>query len=87
MESNCKNLCPSCQYRTVEFVISFGGPNRVTSGDICGLDLPGYPEKTDCIGFELKRRSRVPTPSAAHVTNGGATSTPMQDYETTALIG
>jgi hypothetical protein len=86
MENKCKNLCPSCQYRTVEFVIAFGGPNRVTSGDICGLDLPGYPEKTNCIGFEPKRRSRVPVPSAAHFMDG-ATTTPMQDYETTALNG
>ena len=65
MESKCKNLCPGCQYRTVEFVISFGGSSRVKSGDICGLDLPGYPEKADCIGFEPKRGSRVLMPSAA----------------------
>jgi hypothetical protein len=63
--ANCKNLCPSCQYRTVEFIISFGGPDRVTSGDICGLDLPGYPAKTDCIGYEAKRSAKVFASSAA----------------------
>jgi hypothetical protein len=65
VDSKCQNLCPNCQYRTVEFVIAFGGPNRVTSGDVCGLDLPGYPEKVSCIGYEAKRRSRVFMPSAA----------------------
>ncbi len=80
MVSACQNLCPDCQYRTVEFVISFAGPNRVTSGDVCGLDLPGYPEKIDCIGFEPKRRSRVSLPSAApHLME--ATSTASQEYE------
>ncbi len=66
MTSECQNLCPNCQYRTVEFVISFGGPDRVTSGDICGLDLPGYPEKTNCIGYEPKNRNGVSMPRAAH---------------------
>ena len=65
MSNECKNLCIGCQYRTVEFVISFGGPDRVTSGDICGLDLPGYLQKTTCIGYEPKRNARVFAPSAA----------------------
>ena len=86
MNSKCNNLCPGCQYRTVEFVISFGGPNRVTSGDICGLDLPGYPEKTNCIGYEPKRRSRVLTSSAAQYTTG-VPSTSFSDLEVPALAG
>ena len=65
MNNECQNLCPSCQYRTVEFVISFGGSNRVTSGDVCGLDLPGYPEKSNCVGYEPKGRNRALMPSAA----------------------
>ena len=86
MNSECKNLRPGCQYRTVEFVIAFGGPNRVTSGDICGLDLPGYPEKTNCIGYEAKRRARVPVPSAAQYPTG-VTSTPVTEFETSMLNG
>jgi hypothetical protein len=86
MNSKCNNLCPNCQYRTVEFVISFGGPDRVKSGDICGLDLPGYPEKTSCIGFEAKRRTRLPVPSAAHYLSEIA-STAILEYETPALNG
>ncbi len=86
MESNCQNICPNCQYRTVEFVISFGGPSRVKSGDICGLDLPGYPEKTDCIGFEPKRRTRVSSPNPAqHPMEFAPIAT--QNYETTLLNG
>ncbi len=65
MSSACQNLCPKCQYRTVEFVISFSGSNRVTSGDVCGLDLPGYPEKSNCIGYEPKSGNRALMPSAA----------------------
>ena len=65
MNSVCQNLCPNCQYRTVEFVISFSGSNRVTSGDVCGLDLPGYPEKSNCIGYEPKSGNRSSMPSAA----------------------
>ena len=65
MNSACQNLCPNCQYRTVEFVISFGGSQRVTSGDVCGLDLPGYPEKSNCVGYEPKGRNRALMPSAA----------------------
>ena len=65
MNSEGQNICPNCQYRTVEFVISFSGSNRVTSGDVCGLDLPGYPEKSNCIGFEPKSGNRKSMPSAA----------------------
>ncbi len=65
MNSACQNLCPKCQYRTLEFVISFSGSNRVTSGDVCGLDLPGYPEKSNCIGYEPKSGNRSSMPSAA----------------------
>ena len=86
MNSACNNLCPKCQYRTVEFVISFGGPNRVTSGDICGLDLPGYPEKISCIGFEAKRRTRVPVPSVAHYLSETA-PTAVLEYDTATLNG
>lgn len=86
MDSKCENLCPNCQYRTVEFVISFGGPNRVTSGDICGLDLPGYPEKIDCIGYEPKRRSRVSSPSPAQYPME-TTLTTSQEFEPALLNG
>jgi hypothetical protein len=72
MNSGCQNLCPNCQYRTVEFVISFGGPDRVTSGHICGLDLPGYPEKTSCIGYEQKNRVGPSLPRAMHYPGGVA---------------
>ena len=65
MNNECQNLCPNCQYRTVEFVISFGGSKRVTSGDVCGLDLPGYPEKSNCVGYEPKSGNRALMPSAA----------------------
>ena len=65
MNNECQNLCPNCQYRTVEFVISFSGSNRVTSGDVCGLDLPGYPEKSNCIGYEPKSGNRASMPSVA----------------------
>lgn len=64
MTSVCRNLCPNCQYRTVESVISFGGLNGVTSGDVCGLDLPGYPEKFNCIGYEPKSGNRASKVSA-----------------------
>ena len=65
MNSEGQNICPNCQYRSVEFVISFSGSNRVTSSDVCGLDLPGYPEKSNCIGFEPKSGNRASMPSAA----------------------
>ncbi len=81
MDNECEKLCPNCQYRTVEFVISFGGLGRVTAGDICGLDLPGYPEKSDCIGYESKSRNRVSIPNAAHYSVGVAST------ETSSLNG
>ena len=65
MNSEGQNICPNCQYRTVEFVIAFSGSNRVTSGDVCGLDLPGYSEKSNCIGYEPKSRNRASLPSVA----------------------
>ena len=65
MNSEGQNICPNCQYRTVEFVILFSGSNRVTSSDVCGLDLPGYPEKSNCIGFEPKSGNRKSMSSAA----------------------
>jgi hypothetical protein len=86
MADACENLCPTCQYRTVEFVISFGGPDRVTSGDICGLDLPGYPQKTTCVGFEPKRNPRVFAPSDAQYPVGFAT-TGGPEFEASALNG
>ena len=64
---NCNSLCTQCQYRTVEFIISFGGPVRVRSGDICGLELPGYPVTSECIGYEPKRVSHVFMPGAAQL--------------------
>ena len=74
MSNACKTTCPSCQYRTVEFVISFGGPDRVTSGDICGLDLPGYPQKSTCVGYEPKRDPRFFAPSDVQYPVGFATT-------------
>lgn len=65
MSKNCTSLCSQCQYRTVEFIISFGGPDRVRSGEICGLDLPGYPVASECIGYEAKRANRIQMPIAA----------------------
>jgi hypothetical protein len=86
MSKECSNLCTGCQYRTVEFVISFGGPDRVTSGDICGLDLPGYPQKTSCIGFEPKRRARVFAPSAAQYSTSFAAPV-IAELEASAVNG
>jgi hypothetical protein len=86
MSNECKNVCASCQYRTVEFVISFGGPDRVTSGDICGLDLPGYPLKTTCIGYEAKRNAKTFVPSAAMYPMEFA-SAAGPEFETSVLNG
>ena len=68
MDKNCNSLCSQCQYRTVEFIISFSGPDRVRSGEICGLELPGYPITSECLGYEVKRANRVLMPSAAQQT-------------------
>lgn len=88
VSNECENICPTCQYRTVEFVISFGGPDRVTSGDICGLDLPGYPQKSTCIGYEPKRNARFFAPAAAaHHPVGLATTAVPELNAASALNG
>jgi hypothetical protein len=46
--------CATCARRTIELVVAIGGPTRVRTGEVCSLDLPGFPNGGACLAFEAK---------------------------------
>jgi hypothetical protein len=46
--------CAACARRTIELVVAIGGPTRVRTGEVCSLDLPGFPNGGACLAFEAK---------------------------------